>query len=100
MKKLALIFCCICFSVVVIAQQRFPTAFTPNGDGKNDVFAKGYKIQVADRYGYEIFEGPDGWNGITKWSKKADAGVYFYVIELPSGEKIKGSVELVKEREK
>ncbi|HNO06478.1 MAG TPA: gliding motility-associated C-terminal domain-containing protein, partial [Flavobacteriales bacterium] len=51
-----------------------PDAFTPNGDGVNDVFTpivngvleEGYRFMVFDRWGLEIFstERPGtGWNG-------------------------------------
>jgi len=53
-----------------------PTAFTPNNDGKNDIFKalvfedlKSFKLQVFDRWGNLVFETADpsrGWNGIYK----------------------------------
>ncbi len=52
-----------------------PNAFTPNGDGMNDVFkAKGvgitkFEMQIYDRWGHLVFESNDielGWNGCFK----------------------------------
>lgn len=51
----------------------FPTSFTPNGDGLNDVFKPtgqdilDYNLQIYNRWGELIFESDDvqfGWNGI------------------------------------
>ena len=50
----------------------FPNAFTPNGDGVNDVFytpnfaLKGYRLLIFDRWGQQLFETHDptlGWDG-------------------------------------
>jgi len=61
-----------------------PTAFTPNGDGKNDLFRPGYKgmfesyqLTVYNRWGGVVFKSgnPDaGWNGST-----FDTGVFVWV---------------------
>jgi gliding motility-associated-like protein len=56
-----------------------PTAFTPNGDGINDFFMKGYKVVIFDRLGIEIFRGDDGWDGTYK-NKTAPPDIYFYLI--------------------
>ena len=61
-----------------------PNAFTPNGDGTNDVFLpKGtqvfnYKLNIYNRWGQSIFESTDlsrGWTG-----NEASADTYFYTI--------------------
>lgn len=71
--------------------------FTPNNDANNDLFfpfveltnAAGvnyyeeYHLQIFDRWGKKVFEttsSEKGWNGITDKSKKADAGVYFWIV--------------------
>ena len=71
--------------------------FTPNNDGINDIFLvdakslKDFKISIYNRWGklvYEHIQTEDkwdweGWDGtiLGKGSRKADPGVYFYVIE-------------------
>ncbi len=65
-----------------------PTAFSPNGDGKNDFFrplAKGliaYRLQVFNRWGEKVFESEswhDGWDGT--WRGKAQpSGTYVWTM--------------------
>lgn len=67
-----------------------PTAFTPNGDGKNDVFmAQGLEIyefvmSVFDRWGNMIFSSEsieDGWDGRANGGTRvAQSDVYVYKI--------------------
>ena len=68
-----------------------PNAFTPNGDGNNDVFlAEGngvisFEMQVFDRWGGLVFESSDieyGWDGMDTSSNKASTGTYMYHIAL------------------
>lgn len=73
-----------------------PNAFTPNGDGLNDVFKlqnvkfeKLLSFQVFNRYGQLVFETQNpniGWDGTYK-GQPAAADVYFYIIHysLPGG---------------
>jgi gliding motility-associated-like protein len=66
-----------------------PNAFSPNGDGKNDVFkvlnadlAKEFSLEVFNRYGEKIFVSNNallGWNGTIKGSD-ANAGTYVWVL--------------------
>lgn len=65
-----------------------PSAFTPNADGRNDVFQpKGrnvdeYKLMVYARTGELVFESTDfyiGWNGEIN-GQIAPQGVYVYII--------------------
>ncbi len=86
-----------------------PTAFTPNGDGKNDLFKitnirfeKLLHFTIWNRYGQIVFDTKDkdlGWDGNVK-GVPAAAGVYFYSAEivLPDGavKRIKGDVTLVR----
>ncbi len=62
-----------------------PNAFTPNGDGVNDVWRVAYrsliefKCWIFDRYGKQMYhyDNPDGgWDG-----NGAKPGVYYYVIQ-------------------
>lgn len=86
-----------------------PSAFTPNGDGKNDVFRisnltfqKLQEFRVFNRWGQEIFSTTDpvrGWDGSWKGVPQ-DMGVYQYLIRVayPDGyiETYKGDVTLVR----
>lgn len=87
-----------------------PTAFTPNGDGKNDVFRvinmraeqKLLEFRVYDRWGQKVFETDDvtkGWDG-TYNGQAMDAGVFQYIIRiaLPDGTQRvhKGDVTLLR----
>ena len=90
-----------------------PNAFTPNGDGLNDVFApvvrydyiKNYYMSIFNRWGELIFESNNiyqGWDGTCK-GKPAMAGVYVYRINYTTSgqqpqksETVTGMVILIK----
>jgi gliding motility-associated-like protein len=86
-----------------------PTAFTPNGDGKNDIFKVSnitfqrlQEFRVFNRWGHEIFSTNDiksGWTGSWK-GQPQDMGVYQYIIKVayPDGiiETYKGNITLVR----
>jgi gliding motility-associated-like protein len=67
----------------------FPTAFSPNGDGKNDVFKpvflgapSSFELRIFNRWGEKIFESRDvtvGWDGKFKG---VDAPLETYVWTL------------------
>ncbi len=68
-----------------------PNAFTPNGDGHNDIFQpkgmgfkpESYEMQIFDRWGNSIFRTNDvskGWDGTVKGSTLKD-DVYVYRIK-------------------
>jgi gliding motility-associated-like protein len=68
-----------------------PSAFTPNGDGDNDIFlAKGnglesFEMQVFDRWGGIVFESSDieyGWNGLDASDNLIGLGIYLYHISV------------------
>ncbi len=69
-----------------------PNAFTPNGDGLNDVFQvsvlgiKQYLLQIFDRWGKRIFESNHpsySWNGrIMNQGKASPIGYYTYLIRV------------------
>ncbi len=73
-----------------------PTAFTPNGDGLNDVFRVpplNYNLLkslvIYNRWGQQIFSTSDanaGWNGMYK-SLPAPNGTYIYVLVMQSLDK-------------
>jgi gliding motility-associated-like protein len=56
-----------------------PEVFSPNSDGVNDHFMKGYKVLIFDRLGVKIFEGDDGWDGKHK-GKTMAPDTYFYIL--------------------
>jgi gliding motility-associated-like protein len=72
-----------------------PNAFSPNGDGINDVFLPlgqairgiSYDFRVFDRWGQEIFQSAsveDGWDG-TQGGKEAGVGVYVFRALVQDG---------------
>lgn len=82
-----------------------PDAFTPNADGKNDVFRGiippacsfyDYSLVVYNRWGHRVFQSKDpaeGWNGLYK-GQQAFADVYMYILEYSAG--IKGEKHVQK----
>lgn len=85
-----------------------PNAFSPNGDGINDVFniaglsyQKIRVFEIYNRFGQRIFSttGPAGWNG-TQNGLPSDNGTYHYLIVLdyPDGRSstFKGDVLLLR----
>jgi gliding motility-associated-like protein len=66
-----------------------PNAFTPDGDGINDVYMRGSNLIVLNRWGQLLYEGLDGWDGNFK-GNEMPAGTYYYIITL---EQIKDKIE-------
>jgi gliding motility-associated-like protein len=81
----------------------FPQLFTPNGDGKNDIFMKGRRLVIFDRLGLKIYEGNDGWDGTRFDGTPAPPDTYFYLVYyedenlLTEGRK-KGYITLVRKK--
>jgi gliding motility-associated-like protein len=86
-----------------------PDAFSPNGDGLNDVFQpKGYgiskyELNIFDRWGEKLFTTKDfsqGWNGSYKGNDPVKQDVYVWRIVLTdmSGKEkeLSGKVSLLK----
>lgn len=72
-----------------------PNVFTPNGDGKNDVFrVRGLSLEsfhgvIINRWGRKIYEWSDpdgGWDGRIN-GKYASPGTYYYIITAKGREK-------------
>jgi gliding motility-associated-like protein len=57
-----------------------PKVFTPNGDGVNDIFMRGYELVILDRLGMELFRGNNGWDGTYNGKTVAD-DIYFYKLK-------------------
>ena len=83
-----------------------PSAFSPNGDGKNDVlYARGYigtlYFAVFDRLGKKVFETTNketGWDGLIN-GKNALEGVYTWYLQAEvngTAYKLKGDVTLIR----
>lgn len=86
-----------------------PSAFTPNGDGKNDEFKvtnltiqKIVEFRVFNRWGQEVFSTTDnkkGWDG-TYQGKPQETDTYSYIIRVasPDGhmDTYKGEVTLIR----
>ncbi len=96
--------------VVFDEQEYIPNAFTPNGDGRNDVFRIGkmrfkklIDFTIYNRWGQEVYHNSydpnGGWDGTTGGIKQ-DIGVYYYsiILESPSGKLryYKGDVTLIR----
>lgn len=98
---------CLCPVIV-------PNIFTPNGDGKNDIFKPFYEcetpifnISIFNRWGQLVFESDDidiGWNSQTLDSQKESSdGIYFYFIEyaqyvddVPIYKSLSGNITLLR----
>lgn len=90
-------------------QEFLPNAFSPNGDGRNDVFSvKNLKFQsliefkIYNRYGNEVFSTNDsrgGWDG-TYMGVPQEIGVYNYIVRVahPDGTQrvYKGTITLLR----
>lgn len=94
-----------------IVDNDIPNLFSPNNDGRSDVFRIGlleeypnFKLIIFDRWGGEIYEysnngklNPKWWDG-TRNGKPVVEGVYFYMLDYNDGTKKPktGFIQLVK----
>ena len=78
---------CVAFS----PQLFIPNAFSPNGDGINDIFRlqgifiNNYYLSIFNRWGQKIFESREldqGWNGKNSQGRDAPEGVYVYRLRM------------------
>ncbi len=88
---------------------KFPTAFTPNNDGKNDIFKPGssghpveYKMKIFNRAGGLIFSSnnpAEGWSGKYK-GEPQPSGIYVFLAEYKFGgeekSQVKGTLVLIR----
>lgn len=97
----------ITVNVELIEAFGIPSAFSPNGDGFNDVFrprgsgVQNFTMQIFNRYGQLVFETTDfliGWDG-TMNGNKLNPGVFAYIITYnfygKDSQTLKGNVTLV-----
>lgn len=86
----------------------FPNVFTPNGDGKNDLFRitngidlKNFNLKIFNRYGERIFEtnsSTKGWDGTSK-NIKQGIGAFIWQCTFSEGnnaKNLKGTVLLLR----
>jgi gliding motility-associated-like protein len=86
-----------------------PSAFTPNRDGRNDIFKPGYgenvtayNMEIYNRWGERIFTSsriPDGWDGRIK-GEMQPPGIFVWqisykVVNEPQTYYLKGTVALI-----
>ncbi len=70
---------------------KIPNAFSPNGDGINDVFTIRYKgvplqmqVDIYDRYGNLVYKSTNfnkPWNGNSNSNKPMPVGTYYWVVK-------------------
>lgn len=91
---------------VIESDIKIPNVFTPNEDGKNDLwsipalaFKPASKVYIFDRLGRLLIEYPGsspGWNGMIN-NYPASAGDYWYVIQISKdAAPIKGNFTLLR----
>lgn len=94
---------------VIDAEVYIPNAFTPNGDGRNDVFyfvasspVDDFAFSIYNRWGEQVFYTTDvnstGWNGTYK-DAVCQQDVYVYIFEGKVNQKrvtLSGSVTLLR----
>jgi gliding motility-associated-like protein len=87
-----------------------PTAFSPNGDGKNEYFKPrnnciaSLDFRIYNRWGNPVYISTSpldpGWDGSTPKGKDSSDGVYVYILQatLSDGSHFdrKGTVTLVR----
>ncbi len=88
-----------------------PNAFTPNGDGKNDIFKplrarfiESVDFKVFNRWGQLIFTTTDpqlNWNGTNLSGKEISDGVYYYTCQAFESQSLppivlSGYIELIR----
>jgi gliding motility-associated-like protein len=80
----------------------YPTFFTPNGDGYNDIWKiknsatkPNSKIELFDRYGKLLgnFDTDTGWNGKFN-QRELPADDYWFILTLETGKLVKGHFSL------
>ncbi len=85
---------------VIIEESLFaiPNVFTPNNDGKNEVFfienlpEKGAYLRISNRWGKTVFETSNYQND---WKAEGlSDGVYFYLLQISNKPTVTGNVQV------
>lgn len=83
----------------IIEMLKIPNAFTPDGDGINDIFMKNWDLIILNRWGQTLYQGMDGWDGKYK-GEYVSPGTYFYIISMGDvknkTKKLTGSVTVIR----
>ncbi len=94
-------------TVNILLALKIPNAFSPNGDGVNDIWdisnLKDYpasSVEVFNRYGQSVYLSngryTKSWDGTFKGNKLPN-GTYYYIIDVKNGNKpIAGYVTIIK----
>ncbi len=72
-----------------------PNVVTPNGDGKNDFFVVGTKLQsleIQNRWGQAMLKTTEYKND---WGKDIPSGTYYYFLKTLQGAECKGWIEVI-----
>ena len=98
-------------SIEIISVFEWPTLFTPNGDGQNDMFNvpgmaayPGSYVRIYDRYGALMHEGEVNGNAI--WDGKDMSGNivptqdYWYILDVTDGRRLTGHITVKNRTEK
>nr|WP_298994474.1 Ig-like domain-containing protein [uncultured Polaribacter sp.] len=87
------------FGVGTLVDNDYPNLFSPNNDGRSDVFEisgvveeyPNFKLQIFNRLGDEVYQysnngnqNPVWWDG-TFNGKRAPVGVYYYILDYNDG---------------
>jgi len=78
----------------------FPNAFSPNGDGLNDVWYFIHpdttgELTVFDRWGAIVHKGVNQWDG-KKHNETLPIGIYHYIYEYENGKNTQGKIILMR----
>ena len=96
-------------NVIVYLPLTIPAAFTPNGDGENDLWLveglntyEKASLKVFNRWGQLMFESVGdnfvGWDGYNQSGTEVTIGTYYYVIQLNDelGRSYRGDVSVLR----
>lgn len=86
---------------VTMVMRMLPNAFTPNGDGINDVFGVGFFLTIFNRWGQQLFEGSQGWDGKFN-GRLVSPGTYYFIWRIrgpnDAEDVFRGSVTVITRR--